>query len=190
VGDIEIINCADAAEWDAWLTENAAKASAAWVRCAKKGAVGLAAAAAGDLAICHGWIDSHRRALDATHFLQRYSPRRPGSPWSRINVERASTLEATGQLRPAGLAQVQAAKADGRWVAAYAPQAAAETPADLAAALTENARARTAYEALSRTDRYNVFLPLLKARTSVARATALRRAVTYLETSGSQRRLS
>jgi uncharacterized protein YdeI (YjbR/CyaY-like superfamily) len=182
VDDAEIICFADIDEWDRWLAEHGESRSAVWLTIAKKGAAGMTATQAGDVAICHGWIDSHRRRLDATRFLQRFSPRRPGSPWSQVNVERVAALEAAGRMHPAGRAQVAAAKADGRWAAAYAPQRDAAVPDDLAAALAGNDRARVAYEALSRSARYAVFLPLLKARTAAGRAGALRRAVATLET--------
>jgi uncharacterized protein YdeI (YjbR/CyaY-like superfamily) len=168
-------------EWDRWLTEHGTSQREAWLRIAKKGASGLTIDEAGDVAICHGWIDGQRRGLDATHFLQRYSPRRPGSPWSRVNVERVAALEADGRMRAAGYAQVEAAKADGRWAAAYESQRTAAVPDDLAAALAANDRARAAFAALSRSDRYAVFLPLLKARTPTTRETALRRAIATLE---------
>lgn len=188
--DIEIIRCADVDEWDRWLTAYGANRPAAWLAIARKGsgAATMTATEAGDVAICHGWIDSHRRRLDATHYLQRYSPRRPGSPWSRVNVERVAALEAATRMRPAGRAQVAAAKADGRWAAAYAPQRTAAVPDDLAAALAENDRARAAYQALGRSDRYAVFLPLLKARTPAARAGALRRALAMLDAVGAPAR--
>ncbi|HVD29886.1 MAG TPA: YdeI/OmpD-associated family protein, partial [Mycobacteriales bacterium] len=162
MADVEIVRCSDADEWDRWLAEHGETRPAVWLTIAKKGsaAVTITAAEAGDVAICHGWIDGQRRGLDATHFLQRYSPRRPGSPWSQVNVERVAALEATGRMRPAGRAQVAAAKADGRWAAAYPPQRTAAVPDDLAAALAGSDRARAAYEALSRGDRYVVFLPL------------------------------
>ncbi|PZG01116.1 YdeI/OmpD-associated family protein [Micromonospora deserti] len=180
--DTEIVTCADADEWDRWLTAYGASRTAVWLRIARKGtgAVTVTVAEAGDVAICHGWIDSHRRRLDATHFLQRYSPRRPGSPWSRVNVERVAAFEAAGRMRPAGRAQVAAARADGRWAAAYAPQRSAAVPDDLAAALAGDDRARVAYDALGRGDRYALFLPLLKARTPEGRARALRRALATL----------
>jgi uncharacterized protein YdeI (YjbR/CyaY-like superfamily) len=183
VDDIEIIRCADVDEWDRWLAEHGETRTAVWLTIAKKGfgAGTMTAADAGDVAICHGWIDGQRRSLDATHFLQRFSPRRPGSPWSRVNVERVAALEAAGRMRPAGRAQVEAARADGRWDAAYEPQRTADVPDDLAAALLANDQAREAFEALGRSDRYGIFLPLLKARTPAARATALRRAVEQLE---------
>ena len=179
----EALTFTDVDAWDRWLTANAGDRREAWLLIAKKGAAAatVTAAQAGDVAICHGWIDSHRRRLDAAHFLQRYSPRRPGSPWSRINVERVAALEAAGRMRPAGRAQVEAAKADGRWAAAYASQRLAAVPDDLAAALAGNDDARAAFEALSRGDQYALFLPLLKARTPHQRATALRRAIAQLE---------
>jgi uncharacterized protein YdeI (YjbR/CyaY-like superfamily) len=181
VDEPETLSFADADEWDRWLAEHSEVQPAAWLKVAKKGAAGLTAAEAGDVAICHGWIDGHRRGLDATHFLQRYSPRRPGSAWSRVNVERVAALEAAGRMRPAGRSQVEAAKADGRWAAAYESQRTAAIPDDLAAALAANDRARAAYEALSRSDRYAIFLPLLKARTPAARARAVQRAVATLD---------
>jgi uncharacterized protein YdeI (YjbR/CyaY-like superfamily) len=177
----EIVNVSDADEWDQWLAEHGQTQTSAWLKVAKKGARGLTAAEAGDVAICHGWIDGQRRGLDASHFLQRYSPRRPGSAWSRVNVERVQALEAAGRMRPAGQAQVEAAMADGRWAAAYESQRTASVPDDLASALSSNDRARSAFEALSRSERYGLFLPLLKARSPAARETALRRAIARLE---------
>jgi len=177
---VEFLIFADADEWDRWLSEHGATSDGVWLKVAKKGVGGLSAPEAGDLAICHGWIDSQRRGLDSTHFLQRYSPRRPGSPWSRVNVERVAALDKTGRMRPGGLAQVAAAKADGRWDAAYASQANASAPADLMAALADHDRARAAFEALSRTQQYVLYLGLLKARTPAERATALRRVMATL----------
>jgi len=181
--EIEVLEFAEPGEWDRWLAEHGAGRSAAWLKIAKKGAAGRAgmtAAEAGDVAIAHGWIDGHRRGLDGTHFLQRYSPRRAGSPWSRVNVERVEALEAAGRMRPGGRAQVAAAKADGRWAAAYESQRTAAVPDDLTAALAADDRARAAFEALGRSERYALFLPLLKARTPEARARAVRRAVDSL----------
>ncbi|MGI5241723.1 YdeI/OmpD-associated family protein [Dactylosporangium sp. CA-139066] len=167
-------------EWDAWLGDHGGRVTEAWLIVAKKGRAGLTAAQAGDVALCHGWIDSHRRARDEGSFLQRYSPRRPGSPWSRVNVDRASALAAAGRMRPAGEAQIAAARADGRWAAAYAPQRAASAPPDLLAALAAEPAAASAFAALGRSGQYSLFLPLLKARTPAARSTALRRALSAL----------
>jgi uncharacterized protein YdeI (YjbR/CyaY-like superfamily) len=183
VDDIEIISCNDVDEWDRWLAEHGETRPSIWLKIGKKGSgvVALSAEAAGDVAISHGWIDGQRRSLDATHFLQRFSPRRPGSPWSLVNVARVEALEAAGRMHPSGRVQVAAAKADGRWAAAYAPQRTAVVPEDLTAALATNDRARAAFDSLGRSDRYGLYLPLLKARTPQARAKALRRAIATLE---------
>ena len=171
-------------EFDAWLGGNAGQQKEVWVVVARKGTPGLTATEAGDVAICHGWIDSHRRRLDGKRFLQRFSPRRPRSPWSQVNVERVGMLEAAGRMRPGGHAEVAAAQADGRWAAAYEPQRSAPVPDDLLAELEHDRRARAAFDGLGRSERYAVFLPLLKARTPAARAVARRRAVALLAANG------
>ncbi|MET7392119.1 YdeI/OmpD-associated family protein [Dactylosporangium sp. NPDC005572] len=170
------------AEWDEWLAAHAASAAEAWLRIPKKGSsgAGISAAEAGDVALCHGWIDSHRRRLDDSYFLQRYSPRRPGSPWSRVNVLRASALEAAGRMRPGGRAEMAAARADGRWSSAYEPQRTASTPPDLVEALAANSAAGASYASLTRSEQYALFLPLLKARTPASRSRALTRALSAL----------
>jgi uncharacterized protein YdeI (YjbR/CyaY-like superfamily) len=172
----------DADEWEAWLAAHAAGRAEVWLKIAKKGSgqASVTAAEADEVAICHGWIDSHRKSLDGTHFLQRFSPRRKGSPWSRINVDRAEALIAAGRMRPAGLAEIEAARADGRWDAAYASQRTATVPPDLVDALARDDAARGSFESLNRTDRYAVILRLLKARGPAARETRLRRAVDEL----------
>ncbi|MFG1796977.1 YdeI family protein [Nocardia sp. NPDC049149] len=117
VDSIEVITCADAGEWEAWLAANHDRAEEVWVKIAKKGSgeKSVSITETLDGALCYGWIDSVRRGLDAGHYLQRYSPRRARSPWSRINVGKVEALVVAGRMRPAGLAAVAAAKADGRW---------------------------------------------------------------------------
>ena len=179
---MEIINCATAADWESWLAAHHAARDGVWVKIAKKGSArrSVTPAEATEAALCYGWIDSHRKAGDGEHFLQKYSPRRPGSSWSRINVERAVALIAAGRMRAPGLAQIEAAKADGRWEAAYEPQRTAPVPADLAAALACDERARVFFEALGRTDRYAVILRLSKSRSAASRATQLRQMIALL----------
>ncbi|WP_245879128.1 YdeI/OmpD-associated family protein, partial [Streptomyces reticuliscabiei] len=173
----------DAPALDAWLTAHPApQPSALWVKVARKGS-GLAsvtAAEVNDVALCHGWITGHRKGLDASHYLQKITPRRPGSQWSMVNVRRVPELAAAGLMRPGGFAEVDAAKADGRWEAAYESQRNASVPDDLVAALERDPRAKAAFEALGRTDRYQVVLPLLKARTPGSRAARLAAAVAGL----------
>jgi uncharacterized protein YdeI (YjbR/CyaY-like superfamily) len=172
----------DADGFDRWLADNATSATEVWLALPRKGS-GLAgpdADEAVEVAIAHGWIDSHRRRLDGQRFLQRYSPRRAGSPWSQVNVDRVAMLCAAGRMRPGGHAEVAAAKADGRWAAAYAPQRSAPVPAELLAELARDPAAQAAFDGLSRSGRYGLFLPMLKARTPASRESALRRAVALL----------
>jgi uncharacterized protein YdeI (YjbR/CyaY-like superfamily) len=179
---MEILIFGDAALWEAWLAEHGATRPEAWLKIARKGAdqVSVTPSEALDVALCYGWIDSQRRAHDETSFLQRYSPRRRGSPWSRVNVERAEALIAAGRMRAPGLAEIEAARADGRWEAAYASQRTATVPPDLAAALARDEPARAFFESLGRTDRYAVILRLLKARTAAGREAQLRQVVALL----------
>ncbi|MGI5169666.1 YdeI/OmpD-associated family protein [Spirillospora sp. CA-253888] len=185
----EILEFADAAAWERWLAANHDRCGEAWLKQAKKNAAVPAVTRAESLevALCYGWIDSHTRSLDAGHFLQRYSPRRPKSSWSKVNVDLVEELTAAGRMRPPGLAAVEAAKADGRWEAAYAGQKDATTPPDLEAALDASPGARKAFDGLGRSDRYTILLALMKARSPEARSARLRRAVTELEAGGKPR---
>ncbi|MEV6558023.1 hypothetical protein AB0M22_20075 [Nocardia sp. NPDC051756] len=110
----------NAAQWESWLADRHDDATDVWLVIAKKGAEGLTIGEALDVALCFGWIDSHRKALDEQHFLQRYSPRRAKSPWSQLNVTKAEALIAAGRMRKPGFAAIEAAAADGRWTAAKA----------------------------------------------------------------------
>jgi uncharacterized protein YdeI (YjbR/CyaY-like superfamily) len=110
-----------AAEWEQWLEDNHDVADGVWIKMAKKGA-GIESVRhpeAVEIALCFGWIDGRREALEERYFLQRFTPRRPRSKWSRINRGSAERLIADGRMRPAGLAEVERAKADGRWEAAH-----------------------------------------------------------------------
>lgn len=156
-----------AAALDTWLAGHPAPHPGLWVKVAKKGSgiPSVTAAEVNDVALCHGWITGQRKGLDASHYLQRITPRRPGSLWSMVNVRRVAELSAEGRMRPSGLAEVAAAEADGRWEAAYESQSNARVPDELTAALEEDPGARAAFEKLGRTDRYQVMLGLLRART-------------------------
>ncbi|MET9761666.1 YdeI/OmpD-associated family protein [Streptomyces sp. NPDC006372] len=177
------VSFATAADLDTWLTAHPAPCSGLWVKVAKKGSgiPSVSAADVNDVALCHGWITGQRKGLDASYYLQRITPRRPGSLWSAVNVRRVGELTAAGRMRPGGLAEVAAAQADGRWAAAYASQQEAEVPEDLAAALERSPRAAAAFEALGRTDRYLVMLGVLRARTAAGRAGRVSAAVRKLE---------
>ncbi|XVS62313.1 YdeI/OmpD-associated family protein [Actinosynnema sp. CA-299493] len=177
--DTPTLDFADAAGWESWLAEHHGTSGGVWLRIAKKGSglPSVTIAEALDVALCHGWIDSHRKGLDADHYLQRYSPRRRGSSWSRVNVGKVEALVAAGRVREGGFAAIEAARADGRWDAAYQRQRDATVPPDLAGALAGDDRARDRFERLDRTRRYALLLQLMKARTPAARAARLRRIV-------------
>lgn len=183
---MEVLEFPDAAGWASWLEAHHEVRTEAWLRIAKRhsGIAAITIPEALDTALCYGWIDGQRKANDDVSFLQRYSRRRPRSSWSKVNVEKAEALMAAGRMRTAGLAEIAAAKADGRWEAAYEPQRTAEVPPDLADALAADAPANAAFERLGRSGRYAVILPLLKARTPEARARTLARAVARLADQG------
>ena len=146
--------------------------AAFWLKLAKVGApvATLGKEQAIEVALCCGWIDGQLARLDEHHFLVRMTPRRPGSPWSANNRATAERLAQAGRLRPAGLAAIEAAKADGRWDAAYASQATAQVPEDLAFALASNAAARRFFETLDRANRYAIIYRVHQARRAETRA--------------------
>jgi len=179
---VDLLDFPDAARWESWLAAQHGVRAEAWLRIAKRhsGIASVTPAEALDVALCYGWIDGQRRAHDDVSFLQRFSRRRPRSSWSKVNVAKVEALMAAGRMRPAGLADVATAKADGRWEAAYESQRNAAVPPDLATALAGNARANAAFERIGRSDQYAMILPLLKARTPETRARILARAVARL----------
>ncbi|MFJ7074551.1 YdeI family protein [Streptomyces sp. NPDC098781] len=158
---------------DTWLTEHPAPHPGLWIKVAKKdsGIPSVSAADVNDVALCHGWITGQRKRIDGSYYAQRITPRRPGSLWSMVNVRRVAELTAEGRMRPAGLAEVDAARADGRWEAAYESQSRAEVPDELTVALEGDPRARAAFEKLGRGERYQLMLGLLRSRTPQGRAT-------------------
>ena len=143
------------AAWEKWLAAHGDEPGV-WLKIAKKetGATSVSYSQALDVALCHGWIDGLKRSCDAQYFLQRFTPRKARSLWSKLNVARVEKLVAAGRKQPAGLREVDAAKADGRWDAAYQAASAMDVPPELAAALAKNAKARKAFDALDRTNRY------------------------------------
>ncbi|MFJ3308075.1 YdeI family protein [Streptomyces sp. NPDC086549] len=171
-----------AAHLDAWLTGRPAPHLGLWVKVAKKGSglPSVTAAEVNDVALCHGWITGQRKGLDASYYLQRITPRRPGSLWSMVNARRVGELTDEGRMRPGGIAEVEAAKTDGRWDAAYESQKDAAVPEELAAALHGDPSAQAAFGSLGRTDRYLAMLGVLRARTPESRAAQVTAAVAKL----------
>jgi uncharacterized protein YdeI (YjbR/CyaY-like superfamily) len=144
--------------WAEWLDEHHAEAAGVWLALAKKGASepGLSYVDAVEVALCYGWIDGQAGKLDDRFWLQRFTPRRARSIWSRVNRDRAMALIARGEMKPAGLREVERARADGRWVAAYEPPSTMEVPDDLRQALEANPAAAEAFATLDRTNRYAI----------------------------------
>ena len=181
--DLPTLPFASAAAWEAWLEDEHARAGGVWLKIAKKdtGVASVTHAEALDVALCFGWIDGQRRALDATWFLQRFTPRKRGSRWSQINVAKVARLTADGRMRPAGLAQVEAARADGRWASAYAGQRTATVPDDLRAALDANPAAAAFFATLRGANRYAVLYRVQDAKRPETRARRIERFVAMLE---------
>ncbi|MFD8571563.1 YdeI family protein [Streptomyces sp. NPDC059639] len=185
---VEVRAFPDAAAFEEWLSGQHTRREGVWVKVAKK-ASGIASVTDDelvDIGLCWGWISGQRRALDDRYYLQKYVPRRARSVWSRVNVEKVAALAAAGRMREPGLAEVRRAQDDGRWDRAYASQSTAAVPDDLTAALDANPTAREAFDALDRTARYLVLLPLLQATPDNRRA-RLDRAVRDLGDAGRRR---
>jgi uncharacterized protein YdeI (YjbR/CyaY-like superfamily) len=170
------------AEFEAWMEANHATSDGLWMRIAKKGTEVSTCSApeALDVALCFGWIDGQRKALDDVYFLQKYTPRRARSRWSKINVGKVAELTRMGRMRPAGLAEVERAQADGRWDAAYDGQRTMEVPPDLQAALDAEPAVAEAFAALSSQNRYAILYRLFDAKRPETRARRLEQFVEML----------
>jgi len=181
--ELPVLLFAGPAELDAWLEGNHESAEGVWLKIAKKGAPepSVTYVEALDVALCFGWIDSQKRGLDETHFLQRFTPRRPRGRWSKINREKAEALIEAEKMRPAGLVQVEAAKADGRWEAAYEGQGSAKVPPDLQRDLDANPAAADFFATLDGANRYAILYRLDEAKKPETRQRRLRKFVAMLE---------
>jgi uncharacterized protein YdeI (YjbR/CyaY-like superfamily) len=158
--------------WDAWLAAHHAGSPGLWLKIAKKGAAGttISYSDALDVALCHGWIDGQKGRYDDDYWLQRFTPRKPASKWSKINTERVAALTASGRMRPAGLREVERAQADGRWEQAYESQSRIAVPEDLARALAANERARAFFATLDSANRYAILYRISAAKKPETRA--------------------
>jgi uncharacterized protein YdeI (YjbR/CyaY-like superfamily) len=165
-----ILEFSRAAEWQSWLAKHHDRSGAVWLRIPKRKGSDLSYARALDAALAWGWIDSQKRALDASAWLQRFSRRTAKSPWSKINRARAEALIASGAIEPPGLVEVERARADGRWTRAYDGSRVAEIPADLASALARHPRARAFFDALDRGNRYAILWRVQTAKKPETRA--------------------
>jgi uncharacterized protein YdeI (YjbR/CyaY-like superfamily) len=180
--DLPVAGFATAAEWRAWLTAEHARSPGVWLRIAKRagGATSVSYAEAVEIALCFGWIDGQGRRLDDAYWLQRFTPRTSRSQWSKRNRDRAEALIACGDMHPAGLHEVAAARADGRWAAAYDSPSTATVPDDLRAALDADRAAATAFAALDGRNRYAILHRVQTAKRPETRERRIARFVAML----------
>jgi uncharacterized protein YdeI (YjbR/CyaY-like superfamily) len=180
--DLPILPFEAQREWEAWLEDNHAESQGLWLKIAKK-ATGIATvtyAEALEVALCFGWIDGQRGRLDDEWFLQRFTPRRARSRWSQINRDKVERLIADGRMRPAGQREIDRAKEDGRWEAAYASQSTIEVPADLQQALDASPAAKEFFATLDSANRYAVLYRVHDAKRAETRARRIEKFVAML----------
>ncbi|HSE81312.1 MAG TPA: YdeI/OmpD-associated family protein [Gaiellaceae bacterium] len=178
-----ILAFASQAEWEAWLDVEHASSDGVWLKFAKKGSgvESVVYAEALEVALCYGWIDSQVKSLDERFYLQKFTPRRARSKWSRVNRDKIEELTKQGRMKPAGLAQVELAKADGRWEAAYASPANVGVPDDLQAALDGNTKAAEFWAGLNKSNRFAILYQLQDAKRPETRARRLEKFMGMLE---------
>lgn len=159
-------------EWAAWLAHNGSAAPGVWLRLAKKSAAQptLSYAQALEAALCHGWIDGKKQAENEHYWLQRFTPRTARSIWSKINKEKAEALIASGRMRPAGMLEIDRAKRDGRWDAAYASASTSTIPDDLQHALDANRKAGAFFATLNSQNRYAILFRIQNVKKAETRA--------------------
>jgi uncharacterized protein YdeI (YjbR/CyaY-like superfamily) len=181
--DLPILLFVTPSDFEAWLERNHTGSDGFWLKIAKKGSgeTSITYAEGLELALCFGWIDSQKRGFDEKFFLQRFTPRRPRGRWSRINRDKAEALIVAKSMRPAGMAEVEAAKVDGRWEAAYEGARTAKVPADLQRELDANQTAREFFAVLDSGNRYAIVYRLDEAKKPETRERRLRKFVAMLE---------
>ena len=181
--DDPIIYAETPAKFEAWLKKNHHKVDGIWLALAKKNGTknSVSYVEAVEIALCWGWIDGQKRKLDDDHSLQRFTPRRPRSMWSKINVDRVAALTQAGRMQPSGQAEVDKAKADGRWDRAYDPQSTMTVPDDFAKALKKNKTAAANFDALNRSNTFALLFRINDAKKPETRAARIEKFVAMLE---------
>ena len=180
--DLPVMPFASRDAWAAWLEEQHATSDGLWLKFAKKGS-GLDSvtyAEAVEVALCYGWIDGQARKFDEDYYLQRFTPRRARSRWSKINRQKATELIESGEMKPAGLREVERARADGRWDAAYDAPSTAQVPDDLLRELEKNQPAREFFETLDGRNRYAILYQIQDAKRPETRARRIEKYVAML----------
>ena len=170
--DLPVLPFPSERAWEAWLAKNHAASPGVWLKFAKKGS-GVPSVyypQALEVALCYGWIDGQLKSLDERYYLQRFTPRRPKSKWSKINCTKATGLIEAGRMKPPGLRQIEAARADGRWDSAYGSPATITVPPDLQAALEKNPKAKAFFATLTGRNRYAILYRMYDAKRPETRA--------------------
>jgi uncharacterized protein YdeI (YjbR/CyaY-like superfamily) len=180
--DLPTIPFPSSADWEKWLEGNHASSEGLWMKIAKKasGIKTISIQEAIEKALCFGWIDGQRQSFDEHWFLQRFTPRRPNSRWSQINRDKVEELLERGLIRPSGLREIERAKADGRWDAAYPSPSKIEVPEDLRRALDADPRAAEAFDALNAASRYSILYRVHHTKAPAARAHRIEQVVAML----------
>ena len=170
-------------KWTDWLSKQHDKSTGVWLKLAKKdsGVPSVTYEEALDVALCYGWIDGQKKGFDDKYWLQKFTPRGKKSIWSKINTEKAERLIASGEMKPAGLKAIEAAKQDGRWEAAYASQKTITVPADFQAALDQNKKAKAFFDTLKSAERYSFLFRIYNAKKPETRARHIQKFVEMLE---------
>lgn len=181
--ELPVLPFANKKKWSDWLAKQHEKSTGVWLRLAKKdsGIPSVTYEEAVDVALCYGWIDGQKKSFDDTYWLQKFTPRGPKSIWSRINTKKVERLIASGEMQPAGLKAVEAARQDGRWEAAYASQKNISIPEDFQAALDQNEKARAFFSTLKSAERYSVLFRIHNARKPETRARRIQQFIEMLE---------
>ena len=180
--ELEAVTFATQADWESWLERNGSKATGVWLRLAKKGAADrtVSYAEAVESALCHGWIDSQKQVESEHYWRQRFTPRSPRSIWSGINKQKVEALIAAGRMRPAGMREIELAKQDGRWDAAYASATASTIPDDLQQALDANRKAKAFFASLDSRNRYAILFRIQNVKKAETRARKIAQFVAML----------
>lgn len=181
--DLPVLAFASQSKWADWLAKNHDKSDGLWMKVAKKdsGIPSVTIVEALDMALCYGWIDGQRGSFDDKYYLQKYTPRRPKSTWSKINVEKVKRLIASGQMQPAGLKAIEAAKADGRWEKAYDGQRTMTVPEDFQAALNKSKKAKAFFETLNSVNRYAILFRIHNVKKAETRTRKIKQFIEMLE---------
>lgn len=160
--EVPILSFSSAAEFEKWLDKNHAQSDGIWVEFFKKGSdvPTVVYAEAVEIALCYGWIDSQMKGKDEKSYLQKFTPRRAKSMWSKVNIEKVERLIKEGKMSPAGLAQIEAAKADGRWEKAYHSSSTFVMPDEFIKELTKNPKAQKFYDSLTKANKYAIYFRL------------------------------